>query len=96
MKELTYAVIGSGFMGGVLARVGHELPYTRCVGASDIDLERANKLVAEYGGNAYQDFGCMLRQEKPDTVIMKTVPHLHLEQFSTRINPDTPWIMFLE
>jgi predicted dehydrogenase len=79
MKELTYAVIGSGFMGGVLARVGHELPYTRCVGASDIDLERAKKLVADFGGNAYQDFGCMLRQEKPDTVIIATPETYHLE-----------------
>ncbi len=29
MDEVTFAVVGAGFMGGVLARVGRELPYSR-------------------------------------------------------------------
>ena len=79
MKELTYAVIGAGFMGGVLARVGHELPYTRCLGASDIDLGRAKLLATKYGGSAYQDFESMLQREKPDAVIIATPEPYHLE-----------------
>jgi len=41
MKEITFAVIGSGFMGNVLARAASELPYARCVGAADVETARA-------------------------------------------------------
>jgi UDP-N-acetylglucosamine 3-dehydrogenase len=78
MKDVSFAVIGSGFMGGVLARVGAELPYARCVGSVDVDLVRADQLVAAYGGNAYQDFEKMLDREKPDTVIIATPEPYHL------------------
>ena len=50
MQEITFAVIGSGFMGGLLARVGHELPYTRCIAASDIDFSHAENLVSSLVG----------------------------------------------
>ena len=39
MKDITFAVIGAGFMGRVLARIGHELPYARCVAAAFQQLE---------------------------------------------------------
>ncbi len=78
MKDISYAVIGSGFMGGVLARVGFELPYARCVGAADVDLERAQNLVSAYGGKAYQGYEEMLSSEKPDAVIIATPEPYHL------------------
>ncbi len=79
MKDITFGVIGSGFMGGVLARVGHELPYARCVGAADVDLVRAQKLAAAYGGSAYQDFHDLLDRERPDAVIIATPEPNHCE-----------------
>jgi predicted dehydrogenase len=79
MEEVTFAVIGSGFMGGVLARVGHELPYARCVGAADVDKDRAQELVASYGGTAYDDFAELLSRERPDTVIVATPEAYHRE-----------------
>lgn len=79
MEEVTFAVIGSGFMGSVLARVGHELPYARCVAAADVDAGRAQELVKAYGGSAYQDFNEMLAQERPDTVIVATPEPYHRE-----------------
>src|SRR3990172_957699 len=79
MKDITFAVIGSGFMGGVLARVGSELPYARCVAAADVDLERAQKLVAAYGGVPYPDFHEMLARHQPDAVIIATPEPYHLE-----------------
>jgi UDP-N-acetylglucosamine 3-dehydrogenase len=79
MKEVTFAVIGSGFMGGVLARVGSELPYASCVAAADVDMERAQKLVAAYGGKPYPDFREMLAQHQPDAVIIATPEPYHLE-----------------
>ena len=79
MKDLTYAVIGSGFMGSVLARASSELPYVHCVAASDVDFERAQKLTAAFGGKPYQDFSQMLAQHKPDAVIVATPEPYHLE-----------------
>jgi predicted dehydrogenase len=78
MQEVTFAVIGSGFMGNVLARVGYELPYARCVAASDINFPSAKKLVSSYGGTAYQDHTEMLVNERPDTVIIATPESDHL------------------
>lgn len=79
MDEITFAVIGSGFMGGVLARVGSELPYASCVAAADVDISRAQALTAAYGGVPYQDFKEMISQHKPDAVIIATPEPYHLE-----------------
>lgn len=78
MKDVSFAVIGSGFMGSVLARVGAELPYARCVGAADIDLSRAVNLVSAFGGKAYKNYEELLDHEKPDSVIIATPEPLHL------------------
>ncbi len=72
MEELTFAVIGAGFMGKVLARVGHELPYARCVAAVDIDLASAEDLCARFGGRAFEGYDRMFRELRPDAVIVAT------------------------
>lgn len=79
MKEISFAVIGSGFMGGVLATSASELPYTRCVGTADVDIDRAKKLAGLHGARAYQDFHTMLDKENPDVVLIATPEALHLE-----------------
>jgi predicted dehydrogenase len=79
MEDVAFAVIGAGFMGSVLARVGHELPYARCVAAADVDKKRAQELVTSYGGKAYQDYTEMLNQEHADCVIVATPEALHRE-----------------
>lgn len=79
MKEISFALIGSGFMGDVLARVGHELPYAHCVAAADIDIQRAKNLVTAYGGKAYTDYAEMLEYETPDAVIVATPEFAHRE-----------------
>lgn len=79
MEDVKFAVIGSGFMGGVLATAASELPYARCIGASDIDLSRAKAIASKNGGNAYEDFNAMLEKENPDVVIIATPEPLHLE-----------------
>lgn len=79
MRDLTYAVIGSGFMGGVLARASSELPYVRCVAAADIDRTRAEKLTGVYGGKPYTDFQAMLAEQRPEAVIVATPEPYHLE-----------------
>jgi predicted dehydrogenase len=78
MKDITFAVIGSGFMGSVLARVASELPYARCVGAADLDVNRCQNLAAVYGGKAYVDYEEMLEKERPEAVIIATPEPYHL------------------
>lgn len=79
MKDLTYALIGSGFMGGVLAEVASDLPYVSCVGVMDIDQGRADAMAKKVGGQAYLDFEKMLEKERPDAVIIATPEPYHLE-----------------
>jgi len=79
VEEISFAVVGSGFMGGVLARVGYELPYARCVAAMDVDFGRAENLVELFGGRAYGNIEDMLNQENPDTVIIATPESEHRE-----------------
>jgi len=76
LKDITFAMIGSGFMGGVLARVGSELPYARCIAAADVDFVRAQKLTSACGGTPYQDYGDLLSHHHPD-VVMVTTPEDH-------------------
>ncbi len=65
-------------MGGVLTRVGSELPYTQFVGAADIDFNRAQELVMRFGGNAYKNYSELLIQEHPDVIIVATPESDHL------------------
>lgn len=79
MKDITFAVVGSGLTGNVLVKAASELPYTNYLGAADVELTRARKLIVTYGGNAYQDFHEMLDKEYPQAVITATPEHDHLE-----------------
>jgi predicted dehydrogenase len=79
MRDIGFAVIGSGFMGGVLAKAASELPYAKCLGAADVDIGRAQKLAGSHGGKAYQDFHEMLDQESPEVVLIATPEADHVE-----------------
>jgi predicted dehydrogenase len=79
VKDISFAVIGSGFMGSVLARSASELPFTKCVGAADVDLSKAQKLSKTHGGKAYSDFHELLDREKPEVVFIATPEPYHLE-----------------
>jgi predicted dehydrogenase len=79
MKDITFAVIGSGFMGSILARTASEVPYAKCVGAADIILPRAKGLTDQLGGTAYEDFHEMLEKENPQVVFIATPEPDHLE-----------------
>ncbi len=78
MEEITFAVIGSGFMGSLLARAASELPYVRLIAASDIEIQRAHALTAQYGGKAYSNFEEMFDNHRPDAVIIATPEFDHV------------------
>lgn len=79
MTDITFAVIGSGFMGSILARAACQVPYARCVGAADIIPSRAQALTDRHGGKAYEDFHEMLDHENPQVVFVATPEAIHRE-----------------
>ncbi len=78
MKDITFAVVGSGLQ-EMFYEAASELSYTNCVVAADVERTRARKLIITYGGNAYQDFHEMLDKENPQAVITATPENDHLE-----------------
>ena len=79
MKDITFCVIGSGFMGEVLATAACDLPYAKLVGAADVDLSRAENLVSKLGGKAYQNYVELLDKQNPDIVFIATPEPDHLK-----------------
>lgn len=79
MKPMPFAVIGCGFMGGILAEAAAQLPYTQCVGAADLDLRLAGRLADCCGGRAYGSYQEMLAREKPEAVFIATPELVHRE-----------------
>src|SRR5512134_3547123 len=79
MKDITFAVIGSGFMGSILAKTASEIPYARCVGAADIILSRAQNLTNQLGGSPYEEFHEMLEKQNPQAVFIATPEPIHRE-----------------
>jgi predicted dehydrogenase len=79
MEQVSFGVIGAGFMGGVLARSAAGFPHARCLGVADTDLTRAEGLARAMGCKAHGDFAQMLDVEKPDAVIIATPEDTHRE-----------------
>ena len=79
MKDITFAVIGSGFMGNILAKTASEVPHAECVGAADIIPSRAQDLTTRHGGKAYKNFHEMLDKENPQVVFIATPEPIHRE-----------------
>jgi predicted dehydrogenase len=71
------AVVGCGVIADAYAeRIAAVEPLT-LVGATDIDLARAQALVAKHGGIAYPDLGELLADERVDTVVNLTIATAH-------------------
>jgi len=77
VKEINFGVIGAGFMGSMLARIGCELPYATLKAVADIDGAKARALTRIYGGTPYQDYCQMLEKEPLDAVIVATPEPYH-------------------
>ncbi len=72
--------IGFIGMGGIAQRHLESLndnPDAELVAYCDIELEKAEQAVQQYGGNAYDDFAAMLEREELDGVVICTPPFAH-------------------
>jgi predicted dehydrogenase len=77
-QPLRVAVVGCG---NIASGYGKTLqPYTRqiqLVGATDLDLERAESFVASYGGRVYPSLQAVLDDPEVDLVLNLTIHHAH-------------------
>jgi predicted dehydrogenase len=77
-QPLRVAVVGCGNIAGGYARTLQ--PYAQQVtllGATDIDLARAEQFVATYGGRVYASLEAVLEDEEVDLVLNLTIHHAH-------------------
>jgi predicted dehydrogenase len=78
-EPLRFGLVGCGVIGPVHAEALASLPDARLVAVADLDMERALKLTAQYGGTPYPDLQSMLQREPLDVVIVCTPSGLHGE-----------------
>jgi predicted dehydrogenase len=77
-KPLHIAVVGCGNIAGAYAKALKRYPHIRLLGATDIDLQRAEAYVAAYGGKAYPSLEAILADEAVDLVVNLTNHHAHV------------------
>ena len=71
------ALVGCGNIAARYAARIVASPGLTLVGATDLAIERAAALVAEFGGAAYTSLEALLADETVDTVVNLTVPEAH-------------------
>lgn len=79
MDKLKIGVIGLGFIGGLHARILHEMPDADLVAVSDINETAAIEVSRKYGCKYYKDYKAMLDAEKLDAVSITVPDEYHVE-----------------
>lgn len=74
---LRVAIVGCGNIAGPYARTIKPYSELELMGATDIDLTRAQALVDENGGRVYADLDEMLADPNIDLIINLTIHHAH-------------------
>jgi len=64
-EPLRFGLVGCGVIGPIHAEALAALPDALLVAAADLDIERAQRLTAQYGGTPYHDLQSMLRHAGP-------------------------------
>jgi predicted dehydrogenase len=70
-------IIGAGILGTSHAVIYSGLDNARLVAVSDTNGSRARKLASEYGGDSYEDYKQMLKDESIDAVAVCTPDFAH-------------------
>jgi predicted dehydrogenase len=78
-KQLGVAIIGCGNIAGAYAKNLATYPEIKLLGATDIDLPRAESLAQQYGGQAYPSTEAVLADEAVDMVVNLTIHHAHTQ-----------------
>ncbi len=76
-QTLRIAVVGTGMIANGYAKTLKPYSQIKLLGATDIDLPRAQKYVEEYGGRVYASLDEVLADEQVDVVVNLTIHHAH-------------------
>ena len=79
MTRTRVALVGCGKVAGIHADALRSLPDAEFVAACDIDAARAGAFAAKHGVRPFGDLPTMLRETRPDMVIIGTPHPLHAE-----------------
>lgn len=79
MKPIRVALVGCGKVAGIHAAALAELPQSQFVAACDLSPDRAGQFGARWGARPFTDLATMLREARPDAVIIGTPHPLHAE-----------------
>ena len=79
MSPTRVALVGCGKVAGIHAAALASLPEAEFVAACDISADRASAFAAKYGVKPFTDLGTLLRDARPDAVIIGTPHPLHAE-----------------
>lgn len=78
-KELGVAVIGSGRIGSLRARLAAGHPAVRFLAVSDLDPSRAEKLAGSAGANLHSgDNDAIISDPRVNAVIVSSSEHQHV------------------
>ena len=77
-KTLRIAIIGCGNIAVPYAETLKPHPHIQLLGATDIDLQRAEAYVAAYGGKVYPSLEAILADEAVELVVNLTIHHAHV------------------
>jgi len=78
-RRLRTGVIGVGTFGSLHARIYAELESTDLVAVADIQAEKVQRFVSQYGARGYIDYSELLEKEDLDIVSVCTSDELHLK-----------------
>ncbi len=76
-RTVKFGLIGSGFMGKLLASAGDNIPACKLTSLADPDEEASKNFADEKGASYYSDYSRMLDEEPLDAVIVGTPENLH-------------------
>ncbi|MFH1094361.1 MAG: Gfo/Idh/MocA family oxidoreductase [Candidatus Omnitrophota bacterium] len=77
MKNVKVAVIGTGHLGNIHARIYSDMPGVELVGICDTDEEKANSCALKFKSTAYLDYKKLL--DKVDAVSIATPTNTHFK-----------------
>ncbi len=78
--KIRTAVVGTGKMGNIHAKVYSQLPECQLVGVADTDEKRAQQIAEKYGCQAFTDYAKLVGQVDAVTVATPTVTHLEVAE----------------
>ncbi len=77
MSKVRAALVGCGKVGHIHAAALHALTEADLVGVCDASGERAGAFAARYGGRPFAEVAAMLREARPEAVLIATPHPLH-------------------